>query len=190
MYVKGFGLLVEAALKTRGFIRSSFIVSNLKTIMQLKILKEVSLIMDALDLNMFFSGGFAYDIILGKLTRSHEDIDITAKELDRETIIAAFKDNGFRIFNRQNGITLAIKKGVKVDTFYWHEIDENNMEIRVEHVIRLPKEFFAYDVLSFRNSEFRVSCVEFILCLGSMIKKESSKLLISKFKTTHPIICD
>jgi hypothetical protein len=182
-------LLVDARIKIRNYVRNSFIAINLEAMMQIKVLKEVALIMDTLGCEMFFCRGFAHDIMVGKITRSHEDIDVCALNSDKEKILNAFRKHGYRIFIKSRVVSLAKKYGVKVDIFFSDQINEKMLEFRLEQIIRIPKEFFTYEVIDFMNAKFKVNSNEFLFCITPLIKKESTKIFASNLEFTTQINC-
>ncbi|MGA3599369.1 nucleotidyltransferase domain-containing protein [Lysinibacillus agricola] len=53
-------------------------IFDARTVSQLKVLSEISAITERLEIEFWLRGGWAIDFLLGKITRSHEDIDLTS----------------------------------------------------------------------------------------------------------------
>ncbi|MDH5163974.1 nucleotidyltransferase domain-containing protein [Heyndrickxia oleronia] len=53
---------------------------------QLKVLGEISKICEALEIEFWLRGGWAIDFLLGKITRSHDDIDLVTWIQNRERL--------------------------------------------------------------------------------------------------------
>ncbi|MBP0725803.1 hypothetical protein J5Y03_11535 [Bacillus sp. RG28] len=53
---------------------------------QLKVLKEISTLSEAIGIEFWLRGGWAIDFLLGKITRSHDDIDIITWINNREQL--------------------------------------------------------------------------------------------------------
>lgn len=63
---------------------------------QLKILNEINEICKSLNFNLWLRGGWAIDFLLGKITRSHSDIDIVTWIQYRQPLEQALIDAGFQ----------------------------------------------------------------------------------------------
>jgi len=62
---------------------------------QLKILDEVSIITEELEIEFWLRGGWAIDFLLGKINRRHEDIDLVTWVQNRESLEKALIKSGF-----------------------------------------------------------------------------------------------
>ncbi|MET3941832.1 hypothetical protein ABIC22_004644 [Paenibacillus sp. PvP094] len=62
---------------------------------QLKLLSEISIICAAIECRFWLRGGWAIDFLLGKVTRSHDDIDLITWIQNREELERALAKAGY-----------------------------------------------------------------------------------------------
>lgn len=67
-------------------------------------MKEVKTLMDRIGARWAICGGDAIDLFVGRDTRLHKDIDIAVFWEDRKLLINNFINNGWRIFEPDNGL--------------------------------------------------------------------------------------
>jgi len=63
----------------------------------MKLLDELTTLMNGIDLDWHLCGGYAIDVFLGDETRKHKDIDVTITFADLNKCIDFFKSKGWRI---------------------------------------------------------------------------------------------
>ena len=77
--------------------------------MQLDLLRQVDALLRPVDIKFWLRGGWAIDFLLGRLTRSHSDIDIVAWEETASQLRHCFEEAGF-LFTRDTGVQFYFSK--------------------------------------------------------------------------------
>lgn len=66
-------------------------------ILQMRAIAELQAIADDLDVDVWLRGGWAVDFTVGRITRSHEDIDWFAPANSAPALVAALTERGFTL---------------------------------------------------------------------------------------------
>lgn len=90
----------------------------IQTELQLQIINEVNRICEANEIPLWLRGGWAIDFLLGRITRSHEDIDLVSWVSNREVIEEALVGSGFERFPISDRQTDFRKNGVDIQFLY------------------------------------------------------------------------
>ena len=128
-------------------------------------LEQAAALLNGMNINWAFCGGYAIDLFLGKQTRKHVDIDICVFEKDRNTIIDHMLASGWEVYefrgmgrlrkltaemSSESGRNLmCLKKGCKLVDFY--PCDEPGLLYYVFH--HAGMEEFDYIEFLFNNTE-------------------------------------
>ncbi|PEB51759.1 hypothetical protein CON65_11575 [Bacillus pseudomycoides] len=72
---------------------------------QLQVLRELKVISESLNINLWLRGGWAIDFLLGQITRIHEDIDVVTWVEHKETLENALKEAGYAFQQISSGQT-------------------------------------------------------------------------------------
>lgn len=81
---------------------------------QSQVLRELKVISESLNINLWLRGGWAIDFLLGQITRIHEDIDLVTWVEHKETLENALKEAGYDFQQISSGQTDFRKSDVDV----------------------------------------------------------------------------
>ncbi|MFJ8064642.1 nucleotidyltransferase domain-containing protein [Psychrobacillus sp. NPDC096426] len=98
-------------------------IFNAQTESQLKILSEISVISEKLEIEFWLRGGWAIDFLLGKITRSHDDIDLVTWIQNRERLEDALAEAGYE--------HLSVRKQFRNRQTDFHK---NNVEVTFSYI--------------------------------------------------------
>ncbi|MGL5380091.1 nucleotidyltransferase domain-containing protein [Clostridium sp.] len=100
-------------------------------------------------------GGDAIDLVVGKNTRLHKDIDIAVFWNDREQLIDNFLNNGWRIFEPDNGLLREILSSqddlCTEDNLWCIKVNSNSYEIKnvYDNFYKITTERKHQDIMDF-----------------------------------------
>jgi hypothetical protein len=170
-----------------------------KMLKKFKLLDEVTELIDKYQLDCFVTGGFAYDGLYGKflnrkLSRYHEDLDISYLDKNQGPVFRAFQAAGFSISEDSDYYAFAwSQNGLKVDLFCWKRCGEGivqHMHFRAKTMVRVPEEFFSRSqTVTLNGIQFRVPCNELIKAIIPFVKSPESIAIIESLPSTCLLTC-
>ena len=98
---------------------------------QLDLLKQVEALLRAVDIKFWLRGGWAIDFLLGRLTRSHSDIDLVAWEETASQLRHCFEEAGF-LFTRDTGVQFDFSKSSQEISVVF--ISQNEQNVFVQNI--------------------------------------------------------
>ncbi|WP_260288546.1 nucleotidyltransferase domain-containing protein [Peribacillus aracenensis] len=94
---------------------------------QLKIIRELNEICLSLNIDLWLRGGWAIDFLLGKITRSHSDIDLVTWIQHREHLEQALVNDGFQLMPVSEFQTDFLKNNVDVSFVFVRYSDNGDI---------------------------------------------------------------
>lgn len=118
-------------------------------------LDELKNIMDSIGVKWAVCGGDAIDLFVGQQTRAHKDIDVAVFWEDREQIISAFLQEGWRVFEPDRGLLreiTSLKEDLRTEDnlwCIWPESDSYQIRQKRDNFYEITTERKQQDVLDY-----------------------------------------
>lgn len=158
-------------------------MARYKALGSLRLCREVCAILDPLNIKPFIVGGFAHDMKTGRITRYHDDIDLTLLDRGvRQELSALFRRLGFEVLEH-GPITRLTKRGRSLDLFFWSKSGNGSCQIcHNEIMVRVPLACFGSERRSFWGENYRVASDEYLVFTDHYVKKPASKEFVAQLK--------
>ena len=159
------------------------VVAKYKALGSLCLCREVCAVLEPLGMQAFLVGGFAHDMKTGRITRYHDDIDLTLLDRGvREELTALFRRLGFEVLDH-GPITRLTKRGRSLDLFFWHMNGGGSCQIcHNEIMVRMPLACFGWEQRSFWGEDYRVASDEYLVFTEPYVNKPASKAFVAMLK--------
>lgn len=179
--------IYRAAIKALLALRLHYLhqpgVARYKALGSLRLCREVCAVLVPLGLEPFITGGFAHDLKAGRITRYHDDIDLTLLDRGvRAELTSLFRRQGYEIIEHGQ-ITRLTKKGRSLDLFFWRKIDgERGQFCHNDIMVRMPLACFRPQQCRFQGEDYPVSSDEYLVFCEAYVGKPPSKNFVARLK--------
>ncbi|MCF8042875.1 MAG: hypothetical protein K9L20_12290, partial [Desulfarculaceae bacterium] len=158
-------------------------VARYKALGSLRLCREVCAVLEQLDMQAFIVGGFAHDLKTGRITRYHNDIDLSLLDRGvRRELAALFRNVGFEVV--EHGATTRLtKRGRSLDLFFWQKCGDGSCQTCQEEImVRMPLACFGSENLSFWGEDYPVASDECLVFTDHYVYKPASKAFVARLK--------